>query len=175
MKAAAAAVALLAAGCTHASAGDGPTVGEAFGDIPNNYATVCVPLQGSTRIISGQLSMRNESDSTVTITGASVSDPNGVQVTDARIGPVLNGDLVGIHRGRVDRASRAAMRLSKAAVGAQVAPGEKVQLILVLRVDPAGGTAAHERVLYTDADGAEHVYDGSIDFTFPARRCTDSQ
>jgi len=172
--AAAAAVALLAASCAQPSASNAPTIG-AFGDIPDNYATMCMSLQGSTRIISGMLSVRNKSNSTVTITDALISEPHGVQVTGARIGPLLNGDLVGLQRGIVaDEPSRRAMRATRPAIGARVSPGRKVQLVLMLRVDPGGGTAGHERLLYTDADGTEHVYDGSMDFLFPARKCPRS-
>ncbi len=174
VRAAAAAVALLAASCAQPSASSEPTIG-AFGDIPDNYATSCVPLQGSTRIVSGMLLVRNKSNSTVSITDALLSDPHGVQVTDARIGPLLNSDLVGLHRGIVaDEPSRRAMRATRPAIGARVAPGRRVQLVLVLRVDPGGGTAGHERLLYTDADGTEHVYDGSMDFLFPAKKCPSS-
>lgn len=90
-----------------------------------------------------------------------MTEIRGVQVTGARIAPILDKTLIGTCPGRwsVDPRMRKTLERARAAVGAQVLPDEEVQLIVDMAVDPHGGSTGPVRVLYTDTEDALHVYD----------------
>ena len=165
---------VLLAGCSPDNVG-------ALGDIPDDTA-VCVPLtrpQGAMRshVVIGQDVIKNSSSHPVRVTGVGLADSHGIRLTGSRLMPVPKGPFtfigartLGSNPEDYPADVREALDASRPAVGATLAAGEQVGLILFLVTH--GGRMGPTEMSYTDSLDQSYVWTSGTRWRFPEAACT---
>jgi hypothetical protein len=164
---------VLLAGCSPDNVG-------ALGDIADATA-VCVPLtrpHGAVRshVVIGQDVIKNRSAHSVRVTGVALADSHGIRLTGSRLMPVPKGPFTFIGA-RTLRSNpedypadvREALDASRPAVGASIAAGEQVGLILSLVTD--GGRMGPTEMSYTDSLDQSYIWTSGTRWRFPQTTC----
>lgn len=166
------------AGCSAAAHNDAVNSAGSLGTrTPVGTVGVCLPHgKHHTRFLIGWETLTNTAATPVVVNAVALTDPHNLTVEQSQLVPLPNGlrshNAVGTWAGRhphFDPTTSRLMATSVPAVGASIASGETVNLVLPLSIGgQAGGWSGPARVTFTDASGGTHTWVGGSSMSFRA-------
>jgi hypothetical protein len=134
--------------------------------------TMCLPLKSHRQLVVGWETLHNEAPTPVTVTSVDVARAHDVLVDQAWLVDIPDGPftIVGTWAGEhphYDPHTRRLMGRARPAEGAQIAGSSTVNLVLQLSTT-AGGRSGPAEVIYTDADGSPHYWQGGSSIVLKA-------